>query len=172
MYTDLEPDDVRAVAQLWRLKLEQKQLGFDPLVVFVADFKSTDGGRVLEKKLQIGALALGLTDIPTLTYEGDTGDAKIHDGSEHPRTKELADARSATISAIGQRLASFDGDLIELMIMAPRPRQPWRHCLLAQESEAVASVSEVEGVFVQRILQFARHARGRHRGLRRHHASQ
>ena len=27
MYTDLEPDDVMAVAELWRLKLEQRQLG-------------------------------------------------------------------------------------------------------------------------------------------------
>ena len=43
-YTDFEPDDVLAIAQLWEWKNQAGELGLKPIVIFCADFEGKDGG--------------------------------------------------------------------------------------------------------------------------------
>jgi len=118
-YTDFEPDDVMALAQLWQWKSAHGEVGTEPIVIFCADFATKDGGTVFEKKQLMATLALGEVKWNTLTYEGDAGDAKDHYKRTHPQTKAIAETRSAEVAAICEKLANFDGDRIDFYVMSP-----------------------------------------------------
>ena len=119
LYTDFEPDDVLAVAQILEFKRQLGRLEYEPLVIFCANFVDKDHGTVYEKKMLMASLMLGITDFPVLTCEGDKGDVKPRDGPIHPKSKEVADCRCATLASICESISSFDGDNIDFYIMAP-----------------------------------------------------
>jgi hypothetical protein len=118
-YTDLEPDDVLSLAQQRQWMLERGDLAGDPLIIFCVDLVSKDGGTILEKKLLMASLALGVDEVLSLSKEGDTGDGKFWDSTVHPKNAALVKARDATLDAICRKLTQFDGDQVEFRIMAP-----------------------------------------------------
>ena len=96
-YTDFEPDDLQAVAQLWQWMLESGELAGEPLIIFCADPAGIDGGQILAKKILMASLALGTDRFFTLAKS----------------------MRHATIEGICKELIRFNGDRIDLFIMAP-----------------------------------------------------
>jgi len=121
-YTDLEPDDAMAVAQLWQWRMRPTSTNkpSQPLLVFHADFQDKDCGTIFEKKELITALLVGFPKYYTLTHEGDDGQKKCdRDEKVHPRAKALADSRNQILDEICDRLKYFGGELIELSIISP-----------------------------------------------------
>lgn len=120
IYTDLEPDDVMAVAQLWQWKAETKKMQGQPLLIAHANFEDKDGGEIWENKQMMVATMLGVREYYTLTKEGDDGAQKYErDESIHPQNQALAAARDHTVHAICEKLVQFTGDSIELFVLAP-----------------------------------------------------
>ena len=76
-------------------------------------------GTVFEKKQLMACLALGEVSWNILTYEGDTGNREPVEGSIHPQEQNIAKRRDTELSSICRKLAEFDGDRIDLYIMAP-----------------------------------------------------
>jgi len=121
VYTDLEPDDTMAIAQLWQWSRETEDMQAEPLVSFCVDFAKKDACTIFEKKLLVAELMLGLGDFHILTHEGDTGTKPLHDplSTPHPATQRLAAARENTVTDICTRIAGFEGERINFYIMAP-----------------------------------------------------
>jgi len=70
-FTDLEPDDSMAIAQLWQWKADAKEINGEPLIIFCTDLshKGKDSGTVFEKKLLAAMLMLGTPNIFLLGQE-------------------------------------------------------------------------------------------------------
>lgn len=120
IYSDLEPDDIMAIAQIWQWKAETKKIQGEPLLVAHANFESKDGGTIFEQKQLMVATMLGIRQHYWLTHEGDDGTTVFEqDSSVHRQTQALALARDQTVHAICDRLCQFQGDCIELFLIAP-----------------------------------------------------
>lgn len=117
IYTDFEPDDAMAVAQLLSWKRELRELGPEPMVIMAVDFRKKDFGTVLEKKQLMAALMDGLPELRMLTHEGDSGPGVA--APPHPRSQEVADKRVSTLESIAEELARFEGERIDLYVLAP-----------------------------------------------------
>lgn len=59
IYSDLEPDDVMAIAQLLQLQADSRDSYAPPLPIFGVDFADKDKGCIFEKKLLMAATMLG-----------------------------------------------------------------------------------------------------------------
>jgi len=112
--TDLEPDDTMGIAELWQMNKDD--IDEVPLIVKMADFEDKDKGAVFEKKLFVGALALGITDIPCLLPVDGYPDA-TEKGIE--KAVHVADRRASILQGICKRLASFKGEIIKFYVLGP-----------------------------------------------------
>lgn len=119
LYSDFEPDDVAAIAQILEWKSQLGELGCEPVVIFCADFASKDLGTVFEKKQLMAALMLGMTNIPVLTCEGGHGETTANNEPMHPKAQHIAASRHATLNDICDSLSEFEGDRIDFYVMAP-----------------------------------------------------
>jgi len=120
IYTDLEPDDIMAIAQLWEWKNENCVLDGEPLVAFMANFEAKDGGSILEKKQLLVQLLLGLSKYYTLTKEGDIGtDVYKLDKTTHPQYAELLRARDRYLDELCEELLNFGGRVIDFYVISP-----------------------------------------------------
>jgi len=117
-YSDFEVEAVVAMAQLMHLKFELGQLASQPLAIFHADFQRKDQGTIFEKKLLLAATALGFTDLPVLLGIDSfaTGDKWPN---QHPMETTVARSRGETLERIVAELVAFDGDLVDLYLLAP-----------------------------------------------------
>lgn len=113
-FTDLEPDDTMAVAQLWQRRVASKVLDCEPLIIFPVDFNDKDNkGTIFDKKLLVAGLMLG-----HFTYNIVPADMK--DGQAlSPSRQAAVNSRSSTIDKICQQLVSFQGECIDFFVMAP-----------------------------------------------------
>jgi len=113
MYSDLEPDDTMAIAQLWQRRLETGQLQDVPLIIFPVDFAKKDDGTIFEKKLLVASLMLGHYDYDILAADCDR--------SKLSASKQaIVDAKDRTIQRICDRIGRTRvGDVIELFVFAP-----------------------------------------------------
>uniref|UniRef100_A0A7S1AKA4 Uncharacterized protein n=1 Tax=Noctiluca scintillans TaxID=2966 RepID=A0A7S1AKA4_NOCSC len=93
-FTDLEPDDIMACAQLSQLWLAP---GETPLVLFSTDLRNKDQGNIFANKLTMARLALGPVEF-----------CVFKSGQQHMR-----------LDAAIRRVAQFPGDTIRFYIMAP-----------------------------------------------------
>jgi len=119
VYTDAEPDDLMAIAQLWEFKRLTEHMTSLPIVIFSMNFEEKDGGSVAEKKQLLFTLLVGLEINFVLSREGDTGAEKGRDGAVHPRASVVAAERDRTIAGICEKLASFEGEVIDFFVIAP-----------------------------------------------------
>jgi hypothetical protein len=118
IYTDLEPDDIMAVSQLWHHKRDQ--IHGEPMVIAHWNFQDKDGGEILEKKQLLAQLMVGVSKYHELTHEGDSGTSIYKPtGRAHPRQLEIARARSLHLENIAQELEDFQGDCVDFYCLAP-----------------------------------------------------
>lgn len=113
-FTDLEPDDTMAVAQVWQKWCEKGDVNMEPLIMFGLDFDSKDGDTVYEKKLLVATLMLGTSDFRRLPPVGVALREK-----PHPREASCIEHHAVTINKIVDDVANFEGDFVEFYILAP-----------------------------------------------------
>jgi len=116
MFTDLEPDDTMAIAQLWQRRIEKGELDGEPLIIYNADFEAKEdpNGKIFEKKLLVAALMLGHYTYHILTKAS----AKNYPSLPEPK-KEIMASRDRTLEGICDNLANFNGENIDLFVIAP-----------------------------------------------------
>jgi hypothetical protein len=116
-YSDLEPDDCMAIAQLWQWKIEQYRMAIEPIVIFGADFSDKEKGTVFEKKRLVAQLMLGTKQQYVLTPVTDV----YKEGSKrnHPLANYWESQREQELHAICERIKNFMGTRVHLYIMAP-----------------------------------------------------
>eukprot|EP00929_Paragymnodinium_shiwhaense_P058056 TRINITY_DN29082_c0_g1_i1.p1 TRINITY_DN29082_c0_g1~~TRINITY_DN29082_c0_g1_i1.p1 ORF type:complete len:981 (-),score=211.41 TRINITY_DN29082_c0_g1_i1:86-3028(-) len=119
VYTDLEPDDMMAIAQLWQWRVEVEGMEGQPLIIQHVNFDSKDHGSIFEMKQLAARLMLGAVDIHALTHEGDQGGTRLHNDSAHPQAATLAQDRPEVLETICEQLASFSGERIDMYILSP-----------------------------------------------------
>jgi hypothetical protein len=121
--SDLEPDDSMAIAQLWQLNVEKYDMGREPMVVYLADFKDKEKGTIFEKKVLMTSLMVGSHEFHVLTPEKKWD--QLRDAEEkppevtHPAAKYWDDNREAQLGMVVENIINFTGKTIHLYIMAP-----------------------------------------------------
>jgi hypothetical protein len=118
-FTDLEPDDIMAIAQLTERKHELKQLQQDPVIVFISDLNDSDRGTVFDKKLLLATFMLGRSDAVYVLQAEDIVAKKDPLRQVHASARSRREACSKTCQQLRNVLHDFDGDCIEVYIMAP-----------------------------------------------------
>jgi hypothetical protein len=104
VFTDAEPDDLMAIAQLWQFKRATESMKDQPVVVLLRDTSDKDQGQIADKKMLLFAQMVGFDECHVLT----------------PETKEISsEARQTTLRAIADELAAFTGDVIDFYLMSP-----------------------------------------------------
>eukprot|EP00927_Polykrikos_kofoidii_P060167 TRINITY_DN55232_c0_g1_i1.p1 TRINITY_DN55232_c0_g1~~TRINITY_DN55232_c0_g1_i1.p1 ORF type:complete len:1003 (-),score=175.20 TRINITY_DN55232_c0_g1_i1:24-3032(-) len=119
VYTDMEPDDLLSIAQLWQWKAEVDGMTCQPLIIQHANFDSKDHGKIFEMKELLTRLMLGAVELHVLSHEGDQGGMQLHDDVGHPKSMALALSRDSILGAVCEQLASFSGEKIEFYIWSP-----------------------------------------------------
>lgn len=111
-YTDMESDDVCAIAQLWQLKVEMKAMQLQPLIVFHVDFNKTgkdNDANVFVGKCLIAWLILGDAEFHVMA-QGDDNNPCFTNGSKQ---------REDNMGKVRDRIANFPGEAVHFYILAP-----------------------------------------------------
>jgi len=131
--TDLEPDDIMFIVEMWKYLREQPRQTLDaPLIIFCVDFDDKDSGRinqgvqesagVFELKLLLAALMLGKIDYQILTPK-PVVDKSVGAGSKDKLKHELADfwaaQRQQSLDNVCKRIKQFKGKAVDYYICAP-----------------------------------------------------
>jgi len=114
VFTDLEPDDTMAIAQLWRWKVEQLAMHRPPIIVFTVDFLNKDAGLVFEKKLLVAALVLGAVPFYVISCRGEE-----HSEILPEKAERWMKERKALLEQLATDILSFRGDQVDLYLMSP-----------------------------------------------------
>jgi len=114
VYSDLEPDDTMAIAQLWQWKRERLKLRNHPMLISHADFEDKDKDLIFEKKRLIAAMMLSERDFHTLLRADDT-----YEELTHPLFDHHFQMRTKTLQSIAATLSKFKGKYIDFYILAP-----------------------------------------------------
>lgn len=113
-FSDLEPDDSMAIAQLWQWYREKFFMRREPMIVFPVDFTDKDKGTVFQKKVLMTQLMLGMREMHILTpcaKSSVQGTGKIADYWHGQHETEL--------TRVCDAIRSFEGERIHLFIMGP-----------------------------------------------------
>lgn len=123
IYSDFEPDDLMAIAQLWQWRARQPGLdteGARPVVVMVANFQQKDGGTVFEKKLLMARLMLGLEayvdfqilTAPSLEFKENK--------TVHPLGRACYQQHQRAVATAAQEIASLANEpRVDFYVLAP-----------------------------------------------------
>lgn len=117
-FTDLEPDDVMFMAQMWKYLREKDTSCCTPLVIFSAELDGKDGGEIFEKKILLTALMMGQVDLKVLTPAPDFPQGTLPK-ERHPLADKMENLRDANIKSIAEQVKSFKGTEVKFYICAP-----------------------------------------------------
>lgn len=124
-FSDLEPDDSMAIAQLWQWHVERSQMARQPMVIYGIDFAEKEKGTVFEKKVMMTQLMLGNKDFFILSpdkkfiEEQEKKSGEPPKKSNHPKANYWEGLREKHLDEICKQLAGFEGKTIHFYAMAP-----------------------------------------------------
>lgn len=129
IFSDFELDDLMAIAELWQWRAVHMGAPEDarPIIVFITDFKTKDGGEVFEKKLLMARMLLGVTlqDIYTLVCPPGTGNVNwtYFDKKVHPAAPQLYRRKDEILAAAAQDIVdvalSDSNEVVDVYFISP-----------------------------------------------------
>jgi len=122
-YSDLEPDDSMAIAQLWQWNYEQLSMKKEPVIIFGADFTDKDQNTVFEKKLLMTQLMVGTQDLYVCTPDQEFYDLEKSRNElkppNHANHEYWEGLRHEQLDEVCNKLVNHEGANLLLYIMAP-----------------------------------------------------